>query len=109
VFVRRAGTDEVHPLVDLPPTTDHHSGFPDALCSRHLASTYENKRLKLKKHFYFSIFGTNLSCSFKKKPKSSHIFEHLRNTTEPVVHLSGPIHTQLGCLIDRKAEMEIAR
>jgi hypothetical protein len=30
-------------------------------------------------------------------------------TTEPVVHLSGPIHTQLGCLIDRKAEMEIAR
>jgi|694.fasta_scaffold80123_6 SMC interacting uncharacterized protein involved in chromosome segregation len=69
----------------------------------------KNKRLKLKKHFYFSIFGTNLSCSFKKKPKSSHIFEHLRNTTEPVVHLSGPIHTQLGCLIDRKAEMEIAR
>jgi SMC interacting uncharacterized protein involved in chromosome segregation len=69
----------------------------------------KNKRLRLKKHFYFSIFGTNLSCSFKKKPKSSHIFEHLRNTTEPVVHLSGPIHTQLGCLIDRKAEMEIAR
>ena len=34
----------------------------------------KNKLLKLKKHFYFSIFfGTNLSCSFKKKPKS-HIF-----------------------------------
>ena len=70
----------------------------------------KNKLLKLKKHFYFSIFFWHkLILLIQEKTKISHIFEHLRNTTEPVVHLSGPIHTQLGCLIDRKAEMEIAR
>jgi hypothetical protein len=69
VFVRRAGTDEVHPLVDLPPTTDHHSGFPDALCSRHLASTYEKQTIEAKKAFLFLNFWHKLILLIQEKTK----------------------------------------